>query len=222
MLFLNYLDPNISLKARLQREFARFKITKEKQEAIKAFLLVLKNKDLATYEHSIRVGLVASRIARRMLLDGKALLYAGILHDIGKTKTRPQTLKKTDGWNKSDTLEMKKHVLDGYEMLRGLFDFSAEIDIWHHLFQSGGYPKRVPAHLHCYCAGTKVIIPFYGRLLSIADCYDALHRVNDKFGTVQPLTGEAIKEKMLELNPDQQKLILRLYEEEVLTTKIFV
>jgi len=64
------------------------------------------------------------------------------------------------------------------------------------------------------------MIALYGRILAIADCYDALHRVNDKFGTVQALTGEDIKEKMFQFNPDQRVLLNELYEANILTTAI--
>ncbi|PIZ05396.1 MAG: hypothetical protein COY57_07540, partial [Flavobacteriales bacterium CG_4_10_14_0_8_um_filter_32_5] len=84
-------------------------ISGEHEESVKNYLNVLKAKDEATYEHSIRVGLLASRIGRHMHLDEKALFFAGTLHDIGKTLIDPETLQKTEGFDDKDMAEMKKH-----------------------------------------------------------------------------------------------------------------
>jgi len=65
-----------------------------------------------------------------------------------------------------------------------------------------------------------VMIPFYGRLLSLVDVYDALHRVNGKHGA-ERMDGEAMKRKMLEWNPDQRKLIMEAYEANIFTTRLF-
>jgi HD-GYP domain-containing protein (c-di-GMP phosphodiesterase class II) len=52
----------------------------------------------------------------------------------------------------------------------------------------------------------------YGRILAIADVYDALHRKNSKYGESKYLTDEEIKQKMLEGNTDRVDLIEDLYE----------
>jgi response regulator RpfG family c-di-GMP phosphodiesterase len=154
-----------------------------------------------------------------MHLDAKALLYAGLLHDVGKLQTKLSTLQKTEGWLPADTEEIKNHVVDGYRVLRDCFDFTAEIILWHHRFQPGRYPESLPQPLHDYSEGTRVMIPLFGRLLSLADVFDALHRVNDKHG-LEPLTGEDIKAKMLACNPDQRVLIEEAYEAGIFTTVI--
>lgn len=174
-----------------------------------------------TWEHSIRVGLLCEKIASFMHLDSKALFYPGILHDIGKALTDPQTLKKVEAFQPKDYREIMNHVKDGYRLLRGYFDFTAEVMWWHHRFQPNKYPKNLPKNLHEYSEGTKIIIPLYGRLLSLADSYDALHRINKKFETETSLTGEQIKEKMINFNPDQKILIDELYKADIFTTTIF-
>ena len=216
--FQTYLDPAVSLEGRLQEAFARHRVASERQVGIGAFLSVLEVKDRSTYEHSVRVGLVASRIGELMYLDAKALLYAGLLHDVGKALTRLPTLQKTADWTPEDAEEMRRHVTDSFRLLAGVFDFSADVVLWHHRFQMNGYPETMPEPLHGYSEGTRVMIAFYGRLLALADCYDALHRVNSKFGAV---SGEGIREKMLQFNPDQRRLIEELYAAGVLTVAVF-
>ena len=194
-------------------------IDADRQSAIRAFLELLRLKDLPTYEHSIRVGLLTKQIGSIMFLDAKALFYAGLLHDIGKALTNPKVLQKTDRFDISDYDEIKNHVPDGYRLLRGHFDFTAEVMWWHHRFQQNKYPEELNDHLHQYNEGTKVVIPMYGRLLSLADCFDAFHRVNGKFDE-KGLSGEQIKEKMIGFNPEHKVLIEELYRRNIFTTII--
>ena len=217
--FLHYFNP-VELSMNLSEAFRISDVKDSQQKEILAFLEPLRIKDCATYEHSIRVGLLAQKIGRYIHLDQKALLYAGLLHDIGKAQTRLATLQKTEGWTEADTAEMMSHVMDGYRLIRDKFDFSAEIVLWHHRFQPRGYPAQMPAALHEYCEGTKIMIPMYGRMLSLADTFDALHRVNDKHG-VSSLDGNQIKEKMLSFHPDQRILVADLFKDGIFTTSIF-
>ena len=203
--------------------FDALRIKSEDKEAILALLAPLKYKSPITeihYCHSLRVGLMARKIAAFMHLDQKALFYAGLLHDTGKCQVALETLGKTEGWTNQDSQEMEGHVLSGYDLARGRFDFSAEIIAWHHKFQKSGYPKVLPPSLHEYGEGTKLLIPEYGRILALADVYDALHRVNDKFGEKRALSDDDIMQKMLELNPDRKTLIQDLYNADIFIRKM--
>ena len=195
------------------------KVKQIDQDTITAFLAPLKHKSITThyhYLHSLRVGLLAKRIARFMHLDEMALFMAGVMHDCGKCSVALETLGKTQGWTEADSKEMEGHVTEGYKLLRGRFDFSADIVLWHHKFQKNGYPKTLPTPLHEYSEGTKTLIQEYGRVLALADVYDALHRVNDKFGEVKQLSDEEIRDKMFEFSPDRKKLIEELYNVDIL------
>lgn len=218
--FLDYLAPCPTLEQRVINRFGYLEITHERQRDIMAFLEPLRIKDPETWRHSLRVGLLTSALCEFMHLDTKAGFYAGTLHDIGKQQIRLVTLQKTDGWTPADSEEMKTHVMDGYRMLRDYFDFTAEVVIWHHRFQPNKYPESTPPPLHNYSEGTRVTIPFIGRLLSLADVFDALHRVNNKHGS-EFLTGQEIKQKMLSYNPDQKVFIEEAYKAGILTTDIF-
>src|SRR3989344_1846047 len=180
--FAHYLDPRIPLEQHLVSAFEELRIASEQREALIGFLAPLKVKSKQTYEHSLRVGLLARRISRFMHLDERALLYAGLMHDVGKALTPLETLHKTVGWSAEDTAAMRPHVMDSYRLLRGFFNFSAEIVVWPHRFPHDGYPQHIPAPLHEYSEGTKVQVAYYGRLFALADSYDACHRINSKFG----------------------------------------
>ncbi|MFA6525974.1 MAG: HD domain-containing protein [Candidatus Buchananbacteria bacterium] len=208
----------MALEDRVYKAFEETQVVERDQGEIFAFLQPLRIKHLPTFEHSLRVGLVSRSIAKAMHLSEKALLFPGLLHDVGKAQVELSTLSKTEGWTKKDTQRMHPHVMLGYRMVRDRFDFSAEVILWHHRFQFGGYPGGRMPLLHNYGLGTKVMIPFYGRLLALVDFYDALHRVNDHSGEVKGLTGEEIREQMLKHNQDQKQLIEALYGADVFTT----
>lgn len=187
---------------------------------LKSFLSPLRNKSSDThlhYLHSLRVGLLARQIGAFTHHEEKPLLLAGALHDLGKCQTALEVLGKTRSFTRADQKEIRRHVMDGYRMLRGHFDLTAEIMLWHHKFQEDGYPKKLPPLLHDYKEQTMLLIVEYGRIVALADVYDALHRINDKFGETKKLSGEEITKKMLEFNPDRTKLVLTLYEAGIFT-----
>ena len=194
-------------------------IKKSDLKALFSFLAPLRDKNAIThvhYLHSLRVGLLSRKIAKFTLRDERALLMAGALHDLGKCQVCIKTLGKTDGWTKKDSREMERHVADGFRTLRGRFDFSADTMVRHHSFQDNGYPKKLPKFLHDYSPVTRELIIEHARIVALADVYDALHRVNDKFGQKRALGGIEIKALMFEFNSDKAELISRLYEAEIL------
>jgi len=152
-------------------------------------------------------------------LKARTLLYAGLLHDVGKAQTPVATLSKTSGWTEQDQAAMVCHVMDGYRMIRDRFDFTAEVILWHHRFQPKRYPEELPTPLHEYNEVTSLLIPTYGRLLSLADQFDALHRVNGKHDA-SPLTGAKIMERIMANNQDYQVLIKQLFDADIFTTHL--
>ena len=204
-------DTLLDLEAEFEETMDELRLVEDIKSSARNFLVILKGKSLSTYGHSLRVGLLARKIARFMHLDEKALFFAGIFHDLGKSQIPLSILHKTAGWTPEDSKIMEAHVIDSYRLLRDKFDFSAEIILWHHRFQKNAYPIELPSSLHVYSEGTKVLIQEYGRILAIADVYDALHRKNDKFEEGESLTREQIREKMLEFSKDRKELIEQLY-----------
>lgn len=216
--FAEYFDPSVSLEDRVQMDLDELQVDLGKREDIQTYLDLIKNKHQGSYEHSLRVGLIARQIAKFMRVDEKALFYAGLLHDVGKTMVPVSTLSKTEGWTPEDAASVQAHVESGYKLLRDKFDFTAEVILMHHRFQDRPYPEKLPETLHDYNDDTKNLIKEYGRILALADVYDALHRINDKHGIKRSLSGEEIREQMLSLNPDRAELIEQLYSASVFIT----
>jgi len=114
---------------------------------------------------------------------------------------------------------MEAHSIIGWCLLHELFDFVAEIIVRHHWFQSRSYPANLPEPSREFTQGDLEEINLYARLLALADTYDAMHRLDKRGG--RPLTGEEIKGRLLQTNPDWSHIVSRLYDVGILTTQIF-
>lgn len=102
------------------------------------------------------------------------LFKSAPLHDIGKVAIRDHILLKPGRLDQDEMTEMKKHTDYGFESIQTLVDkledssflrFAREIAISHHeKWDGSGYPYNL--------SGSN--IPISGRLMAIADVYDAL------------------------------------------------
>ncbi len=216
-----------TLESKLKYTLKELKVEEENKSKIEEILEPLKDKALVTsyhYQHCIRVGLLSKRIARFMHLEEKALFYAGLLHDCGKSCMLLETLAKADvrlesncEWTNEDAKMMEAHVIEGYNILKEKFGFTADVVVRHHRYQNNLYPKELPPFTHEYSEKTKILIGFYARLVALADVYDALHRFNKKSDKIMKLSDREIKDSMLKLNPDLNKLTIDLYNKKIFT-----
>lgn len=187
-------------------------IKDEHQKDILAYLRILKLRDEPTYLHSIRVGLLCERIAPIANCPGvsaKMLLWAGLLHDIGKALIPPGVLTKKSIFTQDDYKAMEPHAKYGWDMLSQVHDYTANIIVRHHQFGAHPYPAELPP-LPDHLNGQRATIDCAARILALADYYDALtHRANEKFGTT-PLTPEAKRTQYYRDNADKEELVLQL------------
>lgn len=204
----------ISLEEEVQHRAGILQVAPDDYRAIFAMLAPLGAKHEGGNfhrNHSLRVGLLASEIADAILPyavastgGARALFFAGLLHDVGKALVPMCTLCATEKWTEEDRRAMEPHVLDGFRMLRDRFDFTSHVIARHHKSQSGGYPAELPPSPD-WSEITLDKIEHYARMLTIADVFDAMHRVNSGSGGVA-LTEEQIKERMLKLDPMVEEL----------------
>lgn len=184
-------------------------ITPGNQDDIRAYLLILKNRDAATYDHSIRVGILASKIAiyaAKPGISAKMMLWAGLLHDIGKALVPPGVLTKKAAFTQEDYAAMEPHVKYGWDMLNDVHDYTAHIIVRHHQFGPHPYPAELPP-LPDHLKGRAEQIQTAARLLALADYYDALmHRNNERNGST-PLTSKMRREIYMRDNADEKDLV---------------
>jgi len=132
------------MKTKLEKQFRRrfnlFGFDTETQYTILVFLDLLKVKDYPTYEHSLRVAMLSADIAGYCGYDMKPAFISGALHDIGKALVLPKSLKATIDFHEEDYKEVKKHVLYSCKLLHGILNFTADVVLRHHIWQTNGYP----------------------------------------------------------------------------------
>jgi putative nucleotidyltransferase with HDIG domain len=133
-------------------------------------LTTLKNYDNYTFTHMVNVSILTMGQARGLGIEGPLLRefgLAALLHDIGKVRTPKEVLNKPDKLTDAEFVVMKRHVVDGAEILRQTPDIPAlapVVAFEHHLRLDGsGYP-----------AVTRTTLNVGTMLCSIADVYDAM------------------------------------------------
>lgn len=131
----------------------------------------LKAFDDYTYYHSVNVAVLS--IVLGVALDfGKdelcVLGFAALLHDIGKVFVDKTILNKPDTLTEMEFKKMKSHCLLGYNYIRKEFGVPIEAYLGildhHEKYGGGGYPNDIKENE----------ISLYGRIITIADVYDAL------------------------------------------------
>jgi putative nucleotidyltransferase with HDIG domain len=134
-------------------------------------LTTLKNYDNYTFTHMVNVSILTMGQARALGIDGLLLRefgLAALMHDIGKVKTPLDVLNKPDELTDEEFTVMKRHVVDGAEILRAIPDIptlAPVVAFEHHLRLDGtGYPHEVK----------RGSLNLGTMLCSIADVYDAM------------------------------------------------
>jgi putative nucleotidyltransferase with HDIG domain len=134
-------------------------------------LTTLKNYDNYTFTHMVNVSVLTMGQARGLGIDGPLLRefgLAALMHDIGKVRTPIEILNKPDRLDEAEFTIMKRHVLDGAEILRQTPEvptLAPVVAFEHHLRNDGsGYPTGV----------TRASLNVGTMLCSIADVYDAM------------------------------------------------
>jgi putative nucleotidyltransferase with HDIG domain len=156
----------------------------------------IKNYDEYTFNHSVNVAIYAIALGQRIGIPKKHLSHlgmAGLFHDMGKTKIPKEILNKIGKLSPEEWAIMRSHPVIGTELIMRMKEWGElstrmiEGAFEHHLrYDLTGYPRLT----------RKRKISLFGRIITIADFYDALvrPRVYNRF----PYVSEKILGIMLE------------------------
>jgi HD-GYP domain-containing protein (c-di-GMP phosphodiesterase class II) len=146
----------------------------EQQEAhtatLRALCQAVETKDFYTRGHSERVSRGAGMIARQIGMRGdraEAVLFAGMLHDVGKLGVPTRVLQKEGKLTEEEFAAIQLHPMRGLEIVREIgFLNEALTGIMHHheRMDGRGYPMGF--------AGQE--IPEFARIIAVADAFDSM------------------------------------------------
>jgi putative nucleotidyltransferase with HDIG domain len=134
-------------------------------------LTAMRNYDNYTFTHMVNVSILTMAQARALGIEGRLLREFGmsaLMHDIGKVRTPKEILNKTDKLNDEEFVIMRRHVVDGAEILRRTPEIpvlAPVVAFEHHLRLDGsGYPFTV----------RRDSLNLGSMLCAISDVYDAM------------------------------------------------
>ncbi|MBQ1280647.1 MAG: diguanylate cyclase [Oscillospiraceae bacterium] len=159
----------------------------ENASTIYALAAAIDAKDHYTFQHSQNVAYYASSLAKAIGMEPnlvEIVKEAGLLHDIGKIGIREEILNKPGKLTSDQYEAVKKHVENAVNIIQYLpsMDYVIPAVRSHHERYDGkGYPNRLADDN----------IPITGRILSIADAFDAMTSIRNYKDAMTP--QEAIR-----------------------------
>jgi HD-GYP domain-containing protein (c-di-GMP phosphodiesterase class II) len=120
--------------------------------------------------HNQRVSKYSLQLGRQLGLDDQEMVIletAALLHDFGKICIDETILIKPSSLTEREQAEIQQHAIKGYYILAGFAEFENALDgvrTHHERYNGLGYPEGL----------VKDNIPLIGRIIAVADAYDAM------------------------------------------------
>jgi len=151
-------------------------------------MIDLKVFDDYTFYHSLNVAIISIVLGASLNFTKKELYALGlgaILHDIGKIFVPKEILNKPDKLDNKEWARIRNHPIIGFKFLKDKFKLPVDaykgIQMHHERWNGSGYPKK-----HSFKD-----ISIYGRIIAVADVYDAL--ISDRPYRKGLLPSEAVE-----------------------------
>jgi response regulator RpfG family c-di-GMP phosphodiesterase len=183
-------------------------------QTIRALAEAVDAKDAYTRGHSERVGVYASKVARRMDFPKEFIervYIAGVLHDVGKIGVPDRIITKPDRLDDAEYLEMQRHPEVGARILEPVTFLSDIVPCvrHHHEWFDGsasGYPLRLKGDQ----------IPLPSRIILVSDTVEAMtsDRPYRKALPLEQVVRELHRFSGTQFDPTCAKAMLGLLEEE--------
>ncbi|MGH2840269.1 MAG: HD domain-containing phosphohydrolase [Solirubrobacteraceae bacterium] len=147
-------------------------LEQSRHEILDRLALAAEYRDDDTHQHAQRIGRTAGLVARQLDLPTTTVEHirrAAPLHDIGKIGIPDRILLKPGKLTDDEFAVIRTHTTIGAQMLSGsaapMLQLAEEIALTHHeRWDGAGYPNGLD--------GERIPIP--GRIVAIADVFDAL------------------------------------------------
>lgn len=170
-------------------------------------------KDPYTQGHSRRVTQYSVAIAEELGLPEKEIeniRYAGLLHDVGKIGIKDSIIKKPGRLTDEEYATIKKHPSIGAKILKPVEFLADKIPgvLHHHEYYDGrGYPEHL----------TGENIPLMGRIICVADAFDAMttSRPYRKGLSVQTAVAELNKFSGKQFDPVCVEAFLKAFDKKL-------
>ena len=160
--------------ARLRKRVAErtYELESSRTETLRLLAIAAEYRDDDTPQHTARVGTLAAEIGERLGLEAKRVEHlreAATLHDVGKIGIPDHILLNRGRLNQEEADVMRTHAVLGARLLYGssspVLQMAASVAATHHEWWDGsGYPVGL----------TGEGIPLLGRIVAVADAFDAL------------------------------------------------
>lgn len=183
---------------------------------VESLIATVESKDTYTRGHSERVCKYSMSMAEELKLDSdtkRLLMVSSLLHDVGKIGIPDNILKKASLLTSEEYEEMKLHPNLGVKIVSHLPNasrFISGVKHHHEKWDGTGYPDGLVGE----------DIPFFARIVAIADVFDAMVSGRSYSGFVdQAEAVERLEEEKELFDPDIFKAFIRGYERGSLTQK---
>jgi len=158
-------------------------------DTVKAIAATIDARDGYTHRHSERVAALTAQLAMELGLsetERETAELSALLHDVGKIAVPDAILNKPGKLTPMEFAEMQKHPVHGARILGNIQSATVKaalpgVQYHHERWDGTGYPEGLKGDA----------IPFLGRLIGIADFFDALTSSRSYRGALQP--HEAMK-----------------------------